>query len=130
MKRVLSSCIECTEYQKICPLEALPFNLDGEVAVAKEFPHMAGRSATNDIALLKIDRTVDFSQYIQPACLPHTRPSSLQKVPLNLVPFDVCKESYPPSLTFREGLVNQTQLCAGSNRGERDTCAVIFSFRY
>ncbi|KAG4080009.1 hypothetical protein HA402_006321 [Bradysia odoriphaga] len=155
---------KCTEYQKICPLEALPFNLDDEVAVAKEFPHMenvdvrdfnvsetflypdyAVRSFTNDIALLKIDRTVDFSEHIQPACLPHLnteisnkvvatgwgktvsamhkRPSSLQKVPLNLVSFDVCKESYPPSLNFQKGPINQTQLCAGSNRGERDTCA-------
>lgn len=137
----------------------LDFKSETEDAQVRQFnvtesflhPEYKDRSFYNDIALLKIDRTVDFSDYIRPACLPHQdteisdrvivtgwgqtstssreQPSTLQKVQLKLVPLGVCNETYSESRRqLQNGLSEETQLCAGSNKGERDTCPVRFSF--
>lgn len=112
------------------------------------YPEYSNKGVYHDIALLKLDRTVEFSQYIQPACLPRSdteipdrviatawgltsleswaQPSILQKVALNLVPPEVCNETYTtPSQNIPSGISSKTQLCAGSNYGERDACWVI-----
>lgn len=51
----------------------------------------------------------------------------IQKVQKNLVPFNICKSEHPPTPELEEGISNRTHLCAGSNQGGRDTCAVINS---
>lgn len=98
----------------------------------------------NDIALLKLERPVTFSQYVRPACLAESfaiptekviatgwgrteyaemTSAHLQKVHLDLIPQPECNASYAPYLSrnLRNGVVAETQFCAGSKL-QRDTC--------
>lgn len=101
-------------------------------------------SKYNDIALLKLEHPVTFSQYVRPACLAETFdiPSKtviatgwgrteyaemtsdhLQKVVLDQIVQPSCNASYAPHLSrnLRRGIVEETQFCAGSKL-HRDTC--------
>ncbi|XP_055546193.1 CLIP domain-containing serine protease B4-like [Wyeomyia smithii] len=101
------------------------------------------KSQYNDIALIRFDRDVSFSVYVQPICLPVDEPersrnnvgtkataagwgrtetaSSSQvklKVELDITDLARCSSIYRPSgLSIRD-----TQLCAGGKKGE-DTCS-------
>lgn len=98
----------------------------------------------NDIALLKLEHPITFSQYVRPACLAETFviptkkvivtgwgrteyaemiSDALQKAVLDVIPHPICNASYAPHLSrnLREGIVDRTQFCAGSEL-HRDTC--------
>lgn len=148
----------CSRYSpKYVRLGDLDYESDEDDAGVSQFnvkeiivyPESNQRSYYNDIALLKIDGKVEFNQYIQPACLPHadtmlaetvvaigwgatslpsTRQSKLQKVQLNPVPFEDCMESYKTNSRLLQGILNETQVCAGAKKGGRDACSVGVNF--
>lgn len=104
-------------------------------------------SKYNDIALVKINDPVQFSNYVRPACLPHTKSinlrhviasgwgrvnygstlsEQLQKVVLELFTTDECNKTYSNEIgrQLSRGIDVETQLCAGSHNSEKDTCQV------
>lgn len=101
-------------------------------------------SKYNDIALLKLEHPIEFSQYVRPACLAEsfnipterviatgwgrteyaeTTSDRLQKVLLDVIAQPICNASYAPHLSrnLRKGVVDETQFCAGSMI-HQDTC--------
>lgn len=110
-------------------------------------PEYKPPSRYNDIALLKMDRPVEFSVYIRPACL-HTTEAiprekyiatgwgltvvggskgseHLQKVGLDEFSQTECNSSYASTIsarTLKFGIVPETQFCAGGKNSDKDTC--------
>lgn len=107
-------------------------------------------SKYNDIALIKVNDPVEFSNYIRPACLPSTQwidsrhviasgwgrvnyssatSEQLQKVVLELFTHRECNQSYLNEIgrQLNRGIVDVTQICAGSHNSEKDTCQVSAS---
>ena len=110
-------------------------------------PNYHPPSQYNDIALLKLDRQVQFSDYIAPICLQVNRnlPNAnfiatgwgrtelggsqsdiLMKVDLEYFPNEVCQRNYDDVAleSLSRGIVDDTQICAGSRQEEKDTCQV------
>ncbi|XP_055904363.1 serine protease snake [Eupeodes corollae] len=96
----------------------------------------------HDIALIKLERPVVFSDKIQPACLwqlptldiPRSvaagwgrtefmgsKSDDLQKVDLNIIDQKVCREIYNTERRLPKGLMDG-QFCAGYMEGGKDTC--------
>lgn len=119
-----------------------------EFLVDKIIPHpkYTITSRYNDIALLRLSRTVTFSSYIRPACLPidSNIPEELTAVgwgatglgaPLNdelikvIVTYfnhTACAEVYKNGETrrFDHGIIEETQMCAGSTYDIFKICVV------
>lgn len=124
--------------------DAKPLRLN--VAERIRHPNYTGRSRYDDIALLRLEHTVPFNDYIRPICLPDSssigfnaqatgwgrldfdRPVSthLQKVELELFTHKECDDLYAVlnSSSINRGIVNNTQICAGAQSGRGDTCQV------
>lgn len=118
-----------------------------DVKIIERFQHEEYKipAKYNDIALLKLEHPVTFSQYVRPACLAETfeipgakviatgwgqtdydektTSDFLQKVSLDLIPHPVCNASNAHSFGRKliKGIVDATQVCAGSKQG-KDTC--------
>ncbi|XP_025198707.1 venom protease-like [Melanaphis sacchari] len=102
----------------------------------------------NDIALFRLEEDVTFSAYVRPICLNadpnlkltapqkvvatgwgqilHKGPVSpdLLKVDLEVIPASQCKSNYASSAKSQlpNGILDDSQICAGYARGEKDTC--------
>lgn len=108
-------------------------------------PFYIGNSKYHDIALLKLEKAVEFSDFIRPICLPESNSidfniiatgwgktekqelsSHLQKVELDLYTHRECDDLYTDlSLSsIQRGILNGMQVCAGAKIGRRDTCQV------
>lgn len=112
-------------------------------------PEYRGSSNYNDIALVRIAQKVPLTPYVRPACLPTERDvqtakamatgwgktksqdassssKTLQKVVLEMFKHSECAESFRYNLNrrLRNGIVDETQICAGSHTEEKDTCHV------
>lgn len=110
-------------------------------------PNFKLPSKYNDIALVKINGPVQFSNYIRPACLPQTKSIDsrhiiasgwgrlnygsaqsdlLQKVVLEIFTQDECNSTYSNEIgrQLNRGIDEETQLCAGSHVERKDTCQV------
>lgn len=110
-------------------------------------PHPNYRRNINyhDIALIELDKTVKFSRYIKPACLPilSAEPKKLivcgfgkqdfrevsgidylQKVELVQYSNEVCNDKYRNLDGFPRGVIKEYQICygAGTRYKYRDTC--------
>ncbi|KAJ3641627.1 hypothetical protein Zmor_028123 [Zophobas morio] len=117
------------------------FGISGKIVHPNSHPP----SQYNDIALLKLDRQVQFSDYIAPICLQVNRnlPNAnfistgwgrtelggsqsyiLMKVDLEYFPNEVCQRNYDDVAleSLSRGIVDDTQICAGSRQEEKDTC--------
>lgn len=115
-------------------------------------PDFKHPSKYHDIALLRLNRSVYFSQYVRPACLQQTHSvnfdkviasgwgktdfnkaasKQMQKVALELFPHDQCNASYASEIgrRLRIGIDDMIQICAGSHSDKKDTCQV-FPFTY
>lgn len=118
--------------------------------VIRRIPHPSyiANEQYNDIALLQLDRPVTFSEYISPICLDSSNltnevltatgwgkteatgdvSSELQKVELEYFPNEECQKSYSTVSKddLPNGIVAETQICAGSRTEEKDTCQVLY----
>ncbi|XP_028145420.2 serine proteinase stubble-like [Diabrotica virgifera virgifera] len=109
------------------------------------YPTYVNGRQYDDIALLQLDRPVQFTEYIQPICLFASTDLSnvqltatgwgktsnygsiakdLQKVDLDYVPNDVCQKAYSiiPKDELPYGIIDTSQLCGGTQDGSKDTC--------
>lgn len=118
------------------------------VNIAESFahPNYAYPSTYNDIALFRLTKKLTFTDYVRPACLHSGEiksfddtiiatgwgqltadgPSSdtLMKVTLDSFTHEDCFDSYDPDIQHNRGIINETQLCAGSQTSNKDTCRV------
>ncbi|KAK7871644.1 hypothetical protein R5R35_001829 [Gryllus longicercus] len=120
-----------------------------DFGVAESIPHPDYKDGIhyNDIALLRLDRKVVFTAAIRPACI-HTLPEIadplgiasgwglihwadpdnsdfLMKLNLHLYKTDICSYAYKTAATtfrLRNGIVEESMVCAGSPEGGKDTC--------
>lgn len=106
-------------------------------------PEYKARTKYNDVALVKLGRTVQFSQMVRPACLYQSMnvkeqkliatgfgatenfgasANVLLKVPLEQFSLSSCQQQYQnDGRPLIRGIIN-SQLCAGYQEGGRDTC--------
>ncbi|XP_055696327.1 venom protease-like [Lutzomyia longipalpis] len=105
-------------------------------------PDYKGSSVYSDIALIRLNETVEFYKLVRPACLPQnateeglglaaygwghtsfggTESPFLQKVTLSVFTKEECTPNYPPSRRLKDGL-RENQICAGDYSGLKDTC--------
>lgn len=117
--------------------------------IAERIRHPAHRASSqyNDIALIKMDRKVRLTPYMRPACLPVMATVSttraiatgwgqvqwkgsssnvLLKVVLDMFTNSECNQTFEFNINRRlkYGIVDETQVCAGSHTAEKDTCQV------
>ncbi|XP_077290905.1 venom protease-like isoform X1 [Arctopsyche grandis] len=113
-----------------------------EIVDKKKHPGYSSQSKRNDIALLKINSTVTYSNAILPACI-HvgnqvnasramaigwgmtengTKSDVLIKVALDLFTNRVCRKKYPGTFFNPGGISEDIQLCYGSKLESKDSC--------
>ncbi|XP_072388528.1 venom protease-like isoform X2 [Diabrotica undecimpunctata] len=118
---------------------------DYDVVRRIPYPTYVNGRQYDDIALLQLDRPVQFTEYIQPICLFSSTDlanvqliatgwgktsnygsiaKDLQKVDLDYVPNDVCLKAYSvvPKDELPYGIIDTSQVCAGAQDGSKDTC--------
>ncbi|KAF2905061.1 hypothetical protein ILUMI_01115 [Ignelater luminosus] len=118
---------------------------DFEILERHVHPGYKPPSRYNDIALLKLNQSVQRSEFIQPACI-NTEfnvnktveaigwgrtefagdvSNNLLKVKLEIYNIETCRENYIDSYkrVLPNGIIEETQLCAGGGVNEvKDTC--------
>lgn len=115
---------------------------DFSIELIIRHPLYKASSKYDDIALLKLERDALMTDFVKPACLWQTfsvnyttaiatgfglttdhgqRSDDLLKVSLNLIDNERCKTLFPMYRALKNGIVD-TQICAGSESEERDTC--------
>ncbi|VVC45544.1 Hypothetical protein CINCED_3A015425 [Cinara cedri] len=101
----------------------------------------------HDVALFRLQKDVEFSDYIRPVCLNTNRllhlttasiigwgmirsngPTSpdLLRADISLITIERCQKSYPPNLYARavHGIFDDSMICAGDSKEGKDTCSV------
>lgn len=116
---------------------------DFKVIEIIQHPDYNSVSFYNDIALLRLDRRVEFNPFIRPACLPSsssvphylmilgwevdgcqpTKSQHLVKVNVEVLSDKECNDHYKENINS----LTDSQICAGTRFGDRNDCPVIFS---
>uniref|UniRef100_A0A1B0GIB3 Putative trypsin-like serine protease n=1 Tax=Lutzomyia longipalpis TaxID=7200 RepID=A0A1B0GIB3_LUTLO len=80
------------------------------------FPEYTRKTQYNDLALLELERRITLS--------PYARPANLLKVTLELFSYRECNKSFEYNINRKlsQGILDESQLCAGSHDEEKDTC--------
>lgn len=113
-----------------------PIRLDIEEQIVHRDFNLRDRSMMDDIALIRLSRSVSFTDYVKPLCLPTsaehkpsltvagwgltengTKSDVLLKVELPVVDIDQCNGAY----AHRRRSTTRKQLCAGGQPG-KDSC--------
>lgn len=116
-------------------------------------PEYKPPSQYNDIALLQLNKAANLNTYARPACL-YIKPSmsatfavasgwgkigftddiskKLLKVTLEFFPQAECNNSYRKNIGNRlqYGIVEESQVCAGSHTEKKDTCQVRIVIKF
>ena len=115
------------------------------VNIEKRFNHpnySKRESIDHDIALFKLQETVQFNDYIRPICLPQFNENvenavvtgwgttgfgeelskDLLKVTLEIFDQDECQSKYERTGLTKNGIDKETKICAGSHSEEKDSC--------
>ncbi|XP_075989896.1 uncharacterized protein LOC142985546 isoform X2 [Anticarsia gemmatalis] len=111
------------------------------VAAVIRHPKYKGNRRYYDIAMIKMARTVTFSEVIRPACLGVPPPVGenivatgwgktefgdnsieLRSVSLPVWNMAQCKEIWGTSFKLPQGPTSESHLCAGAKEGGKDTC--------
>lgn len=154
-------CINSREFGpvKYVRLGALTINAPDTYACPEEFqvieqtihPKYIITKRYNDIALLKLDRIVQFNPHMRPACLSNLldfntgqlftamgwgqtgfaapRSDWLIRVQLKKYDHQICNTFFENDNKLPNGILDKSQLCAGSQDSIDDTCPVnIFCF--
>lgn len=102
---------------------------------------------------MKLEKNVEFNQFVRPACLAETfmdasekkfiatgwgltthrgqKSNILQKVTLELFTQDECTKSYSQRYSaLNRGIIEPQQFCAGSHNESKDTCQVNIQMKY
>ncbi|XP_058812894.1 serine protease snake-like [Topomyia yanbarensis] len=118
---------------------------DVEISQIVHHPAYNGVQAYNDISLIRLNRSVTFGRFVEPACLwrvetmpsePLTaigwgrlghygdQPAELHQVDLPVIANAECNRllASPRTRRFRQGIL-PSQICAGELAGGKDTCA-------
>ncbi|XP_037036527.1 serine protease snake-like [Bradysia coprophila] len=118
-------------------------HIDVEVSELFRHPDYRTRYHYNDIALIKLNHSVRFTDAIRPACLPEEpisvgsinvtatgwgsgqqieRSNVLTKVVVDVFDHNTCSEQNKPEYRTPEGVRETTQFCAGSTTHINNTC--------
>ncbi|KAG8241718.1 serine-type endopeptidase activity protein [Homalodisca vitripennis] len=120
-------------------------SVEYEIIERINHPEYRSSSVYYDIALYKLKRNVDFTEYIRPICLQteHQFPKTyaiatgwgrtewggrgsdvLQKVNLTITPRKECSDAFRTAIgeKLRNGIQDASQMCAGDVANGRDTC--------
>lgn len=141
------------DYVRLGELDILSEEDEAEpetLKIIEVIPHPDYKTSSkyNDIGLVKMEKKVKLSPFIRPACLPtefggpetqaiasgwgHTEwgarkgESHLMKVILTKFSHQDCNSTYASEISRRlkDGIREETQLCAGSRTARKDTCQV------
>ncbi|KAM4632441.1 transmembrane protease serine 9-like [Discoglossus pictus] len=112
-------------------------------------PQFTGSGSIGDIALVKLDRPVTYSDYILPVCVPTpsltfpegmncwvtgwgdiqqdvdlSYPKTLQEVMLPIISTSTCDQMYHLNSGFSNSvaIIKSGQICAGYKEGQKDSC--------
>ncbi|XP_077290900.1 trypsin-1-like [Arctopsyche grandis] len=127
------------EDMNIEPKPEFFFNITRRV----KHPDYVRKWTYNDIALVKLDRSLKYGTRMRPACLHignevndgkaiatgwgatedrRTRSNNLLKVTIDKFPYEECRDKHPSTRKSPDGIRNQTQICYGSKVAVKDTC--------
>lgn len=123
-----------------------------QVITTYEHPDFNYDDQRSDVKLYKLDRSVEFDEYIRPGCLPQSKAFDLQrlllqigwsetnirsntllhKVKLNYVDDKTCKRIYESAggSKYIKDIGKGKIFCAGPKKGDREMCAVSLNFRF
>lgn len=149
--RFLLTAAHCTSYQGKQPdivilgtqnIEDIEGALQVDISEIILHAQYRVSSYYHDIALIKLTKRVEFTDYIQPACLwqyanlniPEAmatgwgrteflggKSDELRKVDLKIIDPMICKKVYQNEPKLQEGIIEK-QFCAGHLNGIKDTC--------
>lgn len=106
------------------------------LAISKRFlhPNYKKGAEVNDIALLRLVKTVDFTTNCLPACLPdsetifgthlHLVSTDSDKIPMSFILSEECNKTYSDYFASIQRIAYDIQFCAKSGAGEKYTCQV------
>ena len=120
-----------------------------EIKIAERIPHPEYRvdSHYNDIGLLRLEKAARLNSFSRPACLyldseirseraiatgwgytsyGGNTSNDLLKVVLDLFNQSTCSQYYQNHRRVAQGILDNLQVCAGSVKGNNDTCQVIY----
>lgn len=120
-----------------------------QILISGRIPHPQYKvsSLYHDIALIKLEKPVEITQFARPACLYSNReiqakkaiaigwgltsiggPSSdvLLKVTLDLFDHSTCNKTYKKQISrkLKDGIIDDIHFCAGSVGDSKDSCQV------
>lgn len=121
--------------------------IDVNIVERIKHPDYKSQSKYNDIALLRLESQIKFNKYVRPACLPTSynpittnaiatgwgvteyqgsQSKSLMRVILELYSIQECNSTFGRLINrqLKDGILEATQMCAGSHIDRRDTCQV------
>ncbi|XP_063912158.1 serine protease snake-like [Zophobas morio] len=117
-----------------------------EIKVVEKVAHPDYKrgSVYNDIGLVKLEKPVEMTSYVRPACLytdsvihvtdgiatgwgstesvGRSKSENLLKVTLKIIDHQTCSDSYKNATNLDKGIVNDIQVCTGGGNERKDTC--------